>query len=105
MRENLWCPTLHKNSKAYCKVCEACQRTSRPSQRDELPLHPQVSLQAFEKWSIDFVGPIQRPRKKTGARYIITMTEYLQVQKEHEKVWHDHHIKLHTIKVNDSLVI
>eukprot|EP00253_Pinus_taeda_P010434 PITA_10434 len=27
----LWWPTLHKDSKAYCKACDACQRTHRPS--------------------------------------------------------------------------
>jgi len=49
----------------------------RPSQRDTLPLKIQVSLQPFEKWEIDFIGPIQPPGKKTGARYIITTMEYL----------------------------
>jgi transposase InsO family protein len=36
-----------------------------------------MTLQAFEKWAIDFVGPINPPGKRTGARYIITATEYL----------------------------
>jgi hypothetical protein len=36
-----------------------------------------VTLQAFEKWEIDFVGPIKPLAKRTGERYIITMTEYL----------------------------
>lgn len=62
----LWWPTLRKDSKAYFGACDACQRTGRSSRRDELPLNPQVSLQPFEKWAIDFVGPIQPPRKKTG---------------------------------------
>lgn len=47
------------------------------SQRDELPLNPQVSLQDFDKWAIDFVGTIQPPRKKIGACNIITVIEYL----------------------------
>ncbi len=42
-------PTLHQDSKAYCKVCDVCQRTGRPSRRDEMPLNPQIMLQPFEK--------------------------------------------------------
>ena len=42
-----------------------------------MPLVPQVTLQAFDKWSIDFVGPINPPAKKSGPRYIITATDYL----------------------------
>ena len=34
-------------------------------------------LQAFDKWAIDFVEPINPPRKRIGARYIITATNYL----------------------------
>ena len=40
-----------------------------------MPLNPQMTLQPFAKWAIDFVGPI-KPQGKTGARYIITATEY-----------------------------
>jgi hypothetical protein len=36
-----------------------------------------MTLQAFESFFIDFVGPINPPGKCTGARYIITLTEYL----------------------------
>jgi hypothetical protein len=36
-----------------------------------------MTLQEFEKWAIDFVGPINPPGKRTGARYIITVIEYL----------------------------
>lgn len=35
----LWWPTLHKDSKAYCRACGACQRIGRPSLRDEIPLN------------------------------------------------------------------
>jgi hypothetical protein len=48
-----------------------------PSRKDEMPLAPQLTLHAFEKWVIDFVGPINPPGKHTGARYIITTTKYL----------------------------
>jgi hypothetical protein len=36
-----------------------------------------VTLQAFNKWVIDFVGPINPPSKRIGERYIITTTKYL----------------------------
>jgi hypothetical protein len=42
-----------------------------------MPLQPHVTLQVFEKWEIDFVGPINQPTKRTGVRYIMTMLELL----------------------------
>ena len=42
-----------------------------------MPLKPYITLQAFDKWAIDFVGPINRPGKLPGTRYIITATDYL----------------------------
>ena len=42
-----------------------------------MALKPKVTLQALDKWAIDFVGPINLPGKRTDARYIITVTYYL----------------------------
>ena len=76
LHAGLWCPTFHQDSKAYYKACDVCQRIGRQLWMDDMPLNPQMTLQPFEKWAIDFVGPIQ-PQGKMGARYIITTMEYL----------------------------
>ena len=47
-----------------------------------MPLVPQVTLKPF----VDFVGPINPPGKRTGAHYIITVTDYLIQWEEAEPV-------------------
>jgi hypothetical protein len=73
----LWWPTLHRDAKEYYRACDVCQRVGKPSRRDEIPLAPQLYLQAFEKWAINLMGPINPPKKCTGVRYIITTKKYL----------------------------
>jgi transposase InsO family protein len=77
LRAGLWWPTLHRDAKDYSKACDVCQRVGKPSIRDEIPLEPQLTLQEFEKWANDFVGPINPPGKHTREGYIITTTKYL----------------------------
>ena len=47
----------------------------KPTQRDEIPLHPQVALEPFDKWGREFLGPIDSPSRQK--KYIIDYTDYL----------------------------
>jgi hypothetical protein len=44
LRIGLWWPTIHRDSKDYCQICDVCQRVDKPNRRDEMPLKPQVTL-------------------------------------------------------------
>ena len=48
----------------------------KPTPRDEMPLQPQVTFEPFEKWGMDFVGPINPPSKQKS--YIIVCIYYLK---------------------------
>ena len=52
-------PTLHKDATKYTRWCDRCQRMGRPTKSDEIPLQPQVVVTPFDKWGIDFIGPIE----------------------------------------------
>ncbi|KAH9321538.1 hypothetical protein KI387_016177, partial [Taxus chinensis] len=69
--------TLYKDCKYYCKACDHYQCLRKLGQRDEIPLRPIISVEPFEKWAIDFVGPISPTARRTGSHYIITCTDYL----------------------------
>lgn len=61
LRVGLWCPSLFVDAKEYCKHCDVFQWIEKPCRRDELPLFPVRALDLFDKWAIDFVGPINPP--------------------------------------------
>ena len=68
---------LHNDAADYVWSCDIFQHIDKPSRQDEMSLVPQVTLQPFDKWAMDFVGPINPPGKRIGAQYIITTTDYL----------------------------
>jgi hypothetical protein len=68
-------PTLFKDVKTYVKSCDNCQRMGKPVQYDEMPLQPQVLIEPFERWALDFVGPIAPMSRKK--QYILVCTNYV----------------------------
>ena len=68
-------PTLFRDAKKYVRICDSCQRMGKPISRDEMPLQPQVLIEPFDKWALDFVGPIDLPSQGKG--YILVSTDYV----------------------------
>eukprot|EP00253_Pinus_taeda_P018791 PITA_18791 len=68
-------PSIFKDAKKYVKSCDSYQRMGRPTATDEMPLQPQVHLEPFEKWALDFIGPINPT--SNGKKYILVCTNYV----------------------------
>jgi len=47
----------------------------KPTLSNEMSLQPQVLIEPFEKWALDFVGPISPPSKQK--KYILVCTDYV----------------------------
>ena len=54
---------MHSDATDYAKSCDVYQMTRNLSPWDEIPLVTQITLMSFDKWALDFVGPINPSRK------------------------------------------
>jgi hypothetical protein len=67
--------SIFKDASKYVRSCDSFQRIGRPTSTDEMPLHAQVMIKPFEKWALDFVGPISPMSRKRN--YILVCTDYV----------------------------
>ncbi len=63
---------MFKDSNAYVRKCNGCQRYARNDLRMEMPFYISLPLVPFEKWGIDYVGPV-RPISSRGMVYIVVV--------------------------------
>ncbi|MCO5575353.1 hypothetical protein L7F22_029153 [Adiantum nelumboides] len=77
LQSDYWWPTLFKDASLFAKGCDECQRYKTTQQKDRILLHPIKVTQPFEKWVLDFVGPINRAARNTQSWYIIVATDYV----------------------------
>ena len=94
LRAGYFWPRLFKDSHAYARKCDVCQRSGGILQKAVGPLHPFIVSEPFEQWGIDIIGEINQNYSLQN-RYILTTTYYFTSWVEA--------VPLH--KVNEGMVI
>ena len=75
--EFFW-PGITRDVKTFCRTCPRCQKTKRKGKTPKAPLQsfvPATYSRAFEKVSIDLMGPII-PASDRGNRYILMLIDF-----------------------------
>jgi hypothetical protein len=75
LQSGYYWPNIFKDARTYVSNCDECQQMGKPTTRDQMPLQSQVIIEPFEKWELEFVGPINPASK--NKKYILICTNYV----------------------------
>jgi hypothetical protein len=76
LRAGYFWPSMFADAHRHANRCDACQRYARNDLHMALPLNPSFPLLPFEKWGIDYVGPVHPTSPRRNA-YILLAVDYL----------------------------
>lgn len=84
-------PTIFKDAYMFCISCDRCQRLGNLGPKDQMPLQNFVTVEIFDVWGIDFMGPFPA---SDGFLYILVAVDYVSK-------W----VEAKATKTNDSKVV
>ncbi|CAN6718906.1 unnamed protein product [Malus baccata var. baccata] len=67
-------PTIFRDARTFCLTCDRCQRMGNISAKDQMPQNPILSVEIFDVWGIDFMGPFPSSH---GFLYILLAVDYV----------------------------
>ncbi|CAN6551763.1 unnamed protein product [Malus baccata var. baccata] len=67
-------PTIFRDARTFCMSCDRCQRTGNIGLKQQMPQTPIFSLEIFDVWGIDFMGPFPSSH---GFLYILLVVDYV----------------------------
>ncbi|CAN6700797.1 unnamed protein product [Malus baccata var. baccata] len=80
-----------QDARTFCLTCDRCQRMGNISAKDQMPQNPILSVEIFDVWGIDFMGPFPSSH---GFLYILLAVDYVSKWVEAEAT-----------RTNDSKVV
>ncbi|CAN6544176.1 unnamed protein product [Malus baccata var. baccata] len=67
-------PTIFRDARTFCMSCDRCQRTGNIGSKQQMPQTPIFSVEIFDVWGIDFIGPFPSSH---GFLYILLAVDYV----------------------------
>ncbi|CAN6679380.1 unnamed protein product [Malus baccata var. baccata] len=67
-------PTIFRDARTFCMSCDICQRTGNIGPKQQMPQTPIFSVEIFDVWGIDFLGPFPSAQ---GFLYILLAVDYV----------------------------
>ena len=68
--------------KKYAQSCDSFHGMGQLSKLDEMPLQPQLVVEPFDRWALNYVGPIKSPSKQKNYSRFCTyyMTKWVEAR-------------------------